>query len=132
MRVVSITEKKKRSVKMVAKQITSEQAFDVLMMPENSHTFFSGQYVKLDGTLRTFNGRRNVRKYLKGGELKYNPSERGNVIYYDSKAEDEDYTGNQKLFPRTIKTDRLVSLRINKQDYIIVDPPKVTFVRSEL
>ena len=118
----------------MAEQITTEQAFDILMSPDNSHTFFSVEYIKLNGDMRTFNGRRNVKKYLKGGELKYSPSERGNVIYYDSKAEDEDYTGEQKLYPRTIKTDRLVSLRINKQDYIVVQPdgtPTVEFVKGE-
>ena len=45
-------------------EITSEQAFDILHLPENQTQFFSGTYAKLDGTIRTFNGRRKVTKHL--------------------------------------------------------------------
>ena len=64
------------------KQITSEEAFDILHLPENQTQFFAGSYAKLDGTIRTFNGRRKVTKHLRGGELKYDPSTRGYVIYW--------------------------------------------------
>ena len=97
------------------KQITSEEAFNLLHLPENQTQFFGGSYTKLDGTIRTFNGRRKVTKHLRGGELKYDPSTRGNVIYWD----------RSKEAYRTIRTDDLISLRIGKQDYIIVNPPKV-------
>ena len=97
------------------KQITSEEAFNLLHLPENQTQFFGGSYAKLDGTIRTFNGRRKVTKHLRGGELKYDPSTRGNVIYWD----------RSKEAYRTIRTDDLISLRIGKQDYIIVNPPKV-------
>ena len=100
-------------------EITSEQAFDILHLPETQTQFFSGTYAKLDGTIRTFNGRRKVTKHLRGGELKYNPDERGNVIYWDTTVE------KGTTVPRTIRTDDLINLRIGKQDYIIVNPPKV-------
>ena len=101
------------------KQITSEQAFDLLRLPVNRSQFFSGSYAKRDGTIRDFNGRQEVKKHLKGGELKYIPSERGNIIYWDTTVE----AGTTK--PRTIRTSSLIRLRVGKQDYMIVNPPKV-------
>ena len=103
------------------KQITSEQAFEILHLPENQTQFFSGSYAKLDGTIRTFNGRRKVTKHLKGGELKYDPATRGNVIYWDRNA----YIAGKDEGYRTIRTDDLISLRIGKQDYLIVKPTEV-------
>ena len=105
-------------------QITSEEAFNILHLPENQMQFFSGSYTKRDGTIRPFNGRRGVTKHLKGGELKYDPSTRGNVTYWDRNAYvegiDEGY--------RTIRTDEMINLRIGKQDYIIINPPEVEIV----
>jgi len=115
-------EKIRKEVKIMSgKVITSEQAYDLLMLPENSHKFFSGQYIKVDGTVRDFNGRRNVRKYLKGGELRYNPHEKGNVVYWDRRT----------YAYRTIRTDNLLNLKLSKQSYLIVNPPKkVEWVES--
>ena len=45
--------------------------------------FFSAIFIKKDGTLRTMNCRLGVKKYLKGGDLTYNPSERGYLIVLD-------------------------------------------------
>ena len=101
--------------------ITSEEAFNILHLPENQTQFFSGSYAKLDGTIRTFNGRRKVTKHLRGGELKYDPSTRGNVIYWDRNA----YIEGIDTGYRTIRTDEMINLRIGKEDYIIVNPPKV-------
>jgi len=106
-------------VDSIAKQITSEQAFDILQLPINQSQFFSGSYAKRDGTIRNFNGRQRVTKHLRGGELKYDASERGNIIYWDTTVE----AGT--TVPRTIRTSNLISLRVGRQDYIIVNPPKV-------
>jgi len=100
------------------KQITSAEAFNILHLPENQMQFFGGSYAKLDGSIRTFNGRRKVTKYLRGGEMAYDPSTRGNVIYWDRAREAY----------RTIRTDDLITLRIGKQDYMIVNPPTVEVV----
>ena len=54
-------------------EITSEQAFDILHLPENQMQFFSGSYAKRDGTIRTFNGRRKVTKHLRGGRVEVCP-----------------------------------------------------------
>ena len=105
--------------------ITSEQAFEILHLPENQTTFFSGSYTKRDGSPRPFNGRRGVTKHLRGGELKYDPSTRGNVTYWDRNA----YVEGVDEGYRTIRTDDLLTLRIGKQDYIIVNPPEVEFHR---
>ena len=101
--------------------ITSSEAFNLLHLPVNQTKFFSGTYTKLDGTERTFNGRRKVTKYLKGGTLAYNPDDRGNVVYWDRHAEGY----------RTIKTDNMNTLRIGRQDYIIVNPPKVEIIYEQ-
>ncbi len=45
--------------------------------------FFSATFVKADGSLRKMNCRIGVKKYTRGGGLKYNAKERGNVIVYD-------------------------------------------------
>ena len=107
------------------KQITSEEAFDILQLPVNRSQFFSGSYAKRDGTIRDFNGRQRVTKHLKGGELRYNASERGNIIYWDTTVE----AGT--TVPRTIRTSSLISLRVGKQDYMIVNPPKVEVVYEQ-
>ena len=93
--------------------ITSEQAYSLIR--ENGHTFFGGMYVKKDGSQRKFNGRMGVRKHLKGGELKYSPSEFGYVIYWD----------RVKGTYRTLNTNTLTTLRIGKKDYFIIKPNKV-------
>ena len=102
-------------------QITSSEAYDILRLPINRIQWFSGTYTKRDGSPRPFNGRRGVTKHLRGGELKYDPSTRGNVTYWDRNA----YVEGVDAGYRTIRTDDLVTLRIGKQDYIIVNPPKV-------
>lgn len=44
---------------------------------------FTAQFVKKDGTIRRINCRLGVKKHLKGGEIAYNPSERGYLTVYD-------------------------------------------------
>ena len=71
--------------------------------------FFTVIFIKKDGTERTMNARLNVRKYLKGGELKYNPSEMGYIPVYDMQAK-----GYRMVNTNTIKT-----LKIGKKTYTI-------------
>ena len=103
------------------RQITSDEAFDILQLPGNQSQFFSGSYTKRDGSMRNFNGRRGVTKHLKGGELKYDPSTRGHVTYWDRNA----YVEGVDEGYRTIRTSDLLTLRIGRQDYIIVNPSTV-------
>lgn len=47
--------------------------------------FFTVEFTKTDGSNRILSGRVGVKKYLKGGNTRYNASEKGNVVLYDMK-----------------------------------------------
>jgi len=47
--------------------------------------FFTVTFIKKDGTTRVMNARLGVKAYLKGGELPYNPEEKGLIPVYDIK-----------------------------------------------
>jgi len=44
---------------------------------------FSAKFKKKDGTIRTINCRRNVKKYVTGKGMSYSPEERGHLIVFD-------------------------------------------------
>ena len=69
--------------------------------------FFTVTFIKKDGTERTMNARLQVKKYLKGGELKYSPSEMGYIPVYDMQSK-----GYRMVNTNTIKT-----LKIGKKIY---------------
>jgi len=48
---------------------------------------FTVLFIKKDGTLREMNCRLGVKKHLRGGELKYNPTERNLLPVYDIQKE---------------------------------------------
>lgn len=64
---------------------------------------FSAEFTKKDGTVRKIRARLGVRKFLKGGELTYNPEERNNLIVFDL----------EKSAYRTIKFDNLRNIKYN-------------------
>ena len=68
--------------------------------------FFGVTFVKADGSLRKMTCRIGVSKHASGRELKYNPTERGNVIVWDTSVKSY----------RTIKLDRLISLRFSGKE----------------
>jgi len=68
---------------------------------------FSVAFVKKDGTLREMTCRLGVTKHLKGGELKYNASEVGNLIVFDM----------QKKAYRTINFNTIKRIKVNGNDY---------------
>jgi len=45
--------------------------------------FFTVKFIKLDGSERVMNARLGVKKYLKGGTLKYDPAEFNYITVYD-------------------------------------------------
>ena len=47
---------------------------------------FTATFIKKDGTVRVLNGRLGVKAYLKGGELPYDPVEKGLIPVFDVKA----------------------------------------------
>jgi len=68
--------------------------------------FFGVTFVKADGSLRKMTCRIGVSKHASGRGLKYNPTERGNVIVWDTSVKSY----------RTIKLDRLISLRFSGKE----------------
>lgn len=68
---------------------------------------FSVEFVKKDNTLRKMKCRIGVTKYLKGGELPYDPVEKGLVPVYDM--EKQDY---RVINIRTIKS---ISLEVDSE-----------------
>jgi hypothetical protein len=58
--------------------------------PRNSGKgeIFTVTFVKKDGTTRTMNARLGVKRYLRGGDLPYNPLERGLLPVYDLQKND--------------------------------------------
>ena len=55
------------------KIISTQQAFE--LMWNTNGQIFTAVFIKKDGSERTLTARRHVKKYLKGGELGYKPSE---------------------------------------------------------
>ena len=72
--------------------------------------FFGVTFTKADGSKRLMNCRTGVHKHANGGTLKYNPSDRGNVIVYDMQV------GGY----RTIKVDRIRSIRFANRELKII------------
>ena len=70
--------------------------------------FFRACFLKKDGTVREMTARFGVKKYLKGGELTYNPEERGYIVVFD--VEKKEY--------RTINMDKLIFLRYNGKEVV--------------
>jgi hypothetical protein len=69
--------------------------------------FFAVSFVKKDGTLREMQCRRGVKKYLKGGELAYNPRERNLLTVWDVNApgaHSENDVGYRMINVSTIQT----------------------------
>ena len=66
--------------------------------------FFTVKFTKKDGSLRTLNGRLNVKKYLKGGTLNYDPKAFNYIIVYDVVSKDY----------RTVNVETVTELSSNK------------------
>lgn len=80
--------------------------------PRNSGRgeFFTVTFVKrTDGTTRTINARLGVRRYLRGGELPYDPIEKGLLPVYDV----------QKRDYRMINLGTIISAKVGGVDYIV-------------
>jgi hypothetical protein len=60
--------------------ISPQQAFDIMW---NAKNIFTVVFIKKNGQERVLNARRYVKKCLKGGKLKYKPSEKRLVPCYE-------------------------------------------------
>ena len=77
---------------------------------ETEGRIFSAYFQKADGTMRQMTCRRNVKRYLRGGELPYNPLPRMKLPVWD--LQQKDY--------RMVSVDRLVSFNIGGETFVIV------------
>lgn len=71
--------------------------------------FFTVTFIKKDGSERVMNARLGVKKYLRGGELKFNPAEMGLIPVYDMGAKGY----------RMVNTNTIKNLKIGKNEYVI-------------
>ena len=89
------------------KQVNREDA--IKLIKNTRGKFFTVLFTKKDGSLRTMNARLGVKAYLKGGELPYNPEEKGLIPVFDI----------QKHEYRMINTRTLHSIKIGNNEYVI-------------
>ena len=71
--------------------------------------FFSAVFIKKDGTPRTMNCRLGVKKYLKGGKLRFSPSKKGLIVVFD----------RDKKEYRMININTTQSLKVNGKEYYV-------------
>lgn len=74
----------------------------------NKGQIFSVQFTKKDGTLRDMVCRLGVKKYLKGGKLKFDAKSMGYLPVFDM----------QKQAYRMINVNTLISAKINNEKYL--------------
>ena len=75
---------------------------------DTNGAFFTVTFVKKDGTTRVMNARLGVKRYLKGGELPYDPAEKGLLPVFDA----------QKNEYRMINIPTIISAKIGNEEYI--------------
>ena len=97
-----------------AKQITAEQA-GRLVDGYHGNQFFTVTFTKrTNGKTRVMNCRKNVKKYLKGGDRAYDPKKHQLVFVYDVQIEDR-----TKAY-RSIPLDAIHHIKMAGQEYEVV------------
>ena len=71
--------------------------------------FFTVTFIKKDGSERVMNARLGVKKYLRGGELKYDPAEFNYITVYDMGAKGY----------RMVNANTIQNLKIGKNEYVV-------------
>jgi hypothetical protein len=71
--------------------------------------FFTATFIKKDGSERVMNARLGVKKYLKGGKLRYNPADFNYISVYDMGVKDY----------RTLNVNTISDLKIGKNEYVV-------------
>jgi hypothetical protein len=77
------------------------------MIRDTKGKFFTVTFIKKDGTTRVMNARLGVKAYLKGGELPYDPEEKGLIPVYDVKTKDY----------RMVNINTITKLKIGNNEY---------------
>lgn len=77
------------------------------LIKDTKGKFFTVTFTKKDGSKRVMNARLGVKAYLKGGELPYNPEDKGLLPVFDV----------QKREYRMININTISNLKIGSNDY---------------
>jgi hypothetical protein len=77
------------------------------LIKDTKGKFFTVTFKKKDGSERVMNARLGVKAYLKGGELSYNPDEKGLIPVYDMK------NGGYRM----VNVSTISKLKIGNSDY---------------
>jgi hypothetical protein len=88
-------------------EIDKETAKELIF--DTKGKFFTVTFIKKDGSERVMNARLGVKKYLKGGTLKYNPEDFNYITVYDMGAKDY----------RTVNANTIQKLKIGKNEYTV-------------
>lgn len=97
----------KRLIKEEAVRVSRDDL--IKMIKDTRGAFFTVNFVKKDGTTRVMNARFGVKKYLKGGELPYDPIAKGLLPVFDV----------QDMAYRMINTKTILSAKIGNNEYIV-------------
>ena len=79
------------------------------LIKDTKGKFFTVTFTKKDGSAREMNARLGVKAYLKGGELPYNPDEKGLIPVYDMK------NGGYRM----VNVSTISKLKIGNSDYTV-------------
>lgn len=116
--IKEVVEQEIEGPKSDVEYITADEA-EALINKSNG-AIFTATFVKVNGEVRKMNARKGVRAYLQGGQLAYNPAERGLITVYDvdcgrkAKAKGEDPKCYKMINKKTMR-----SLRIGNKQYVI-------------
>lgn len=92
--------------------IPTQGEIDILFNTlKKTGSFFGAEFIKKDKTIRVMNARFAVKKYLSGGNLKYNPLDKGLVVVFDR---------NKKEY-RMINKNTLIYITFGKVRYIFMN-----------
>ena len=93
------------------KKINRRDVLQLLEENRKPNTIFSVVFLKKNGEIRRMNCMLGVKKYLKGGKLKFNPKERGYLVVLDA----------QKKAYRMINLNTISSIKSKGVEYNVTD-----------
>lgn len=82
--------------------------------------FYSVTFIKKDGTTRVMNTIKGTRKGVKGVGLKFNHVEKDLLTAFDVQLAKKDKDNPEKAW-RFINLKTVVSIRMNKETYVVID-----------
>ena len=96
--------------RLIKEEVTRISRDDLIKMIKDTRgAFFTVTFIKKDGSTRVMNARFGVKKYLKGGELPYDPIAKGLLPVFDV----------QEMAYRMINTKTILSANIGNNEYIV-------------